>query len=347
MVKLDSDPSFSALKVMSKRNIHNKKQTEFVLGECDILSKISHPLLMELSCSFQNDFSLFILTPFYSGGDLHSLLQSKDNSKLDLETATFYCACLLDGLAYMHSQNIIHRDIKSENVMIDSLGYLVIIDFGFAKRVEYKTFTVCGTPFYMAPETLLSKGYDKSVDYWAMGVVFYEMLIGYEPFYADDEMSLYREICTCRYYLPSASEGVDQSALHFIKHLFTRVQKRLGCLAEGVDQLRKHSLFKAIDWSEIRYKEIVAPSIPNEPVIHGKGEKLFTKPKPNSKKLSALDSMKFEKFGPFIDNPRDEDISTDMLVLPQAHVTSNPTERPKNKNELVASDHSSGCCIIS
>ena len=107
-----------------------------------------------------------------------------------------------------------------------------------------------------------------------------------EPFYADDEMSLYREICTCRYYLPSASEGVDQSALHFIKHLFTRVQKRLGCLAEGVDQLRKHSLFKAIDWSEIRYKEIVAPSIPNEPVIHGKGEKLFTKPKPNSKKLS-------------------------------------------------------------
>ena len=345
LVDLDFDANnLYALKVMSKKNIYRRKQTEFVLGECSILSEVNHPMLLQLTATFQNDFSLFILSPYYPGGNLHTILKKSPNCQLDLDTTVFYCACLLDSLVYMHSLNIIHRDVKSENVMIDEKGYLVLIDFGFAKKYHYKTYTVCGTPFYMAPEILLSKGYDAGIDYWAMGVVFYEMLIGYEPFYADDEMGLYREICACRYYLPTLSEGMDPSASNFIKSLFTRSQKRLGCLSGGSNQIRQHPIFKNIDWKALRLKEVDAPVIPSDAMLHSsrRSKKALTKPIPIEEKLPAVMSRKFESFGPFIENPPLEGQSIPMLpqAKPAAKSVDVVVEKP------VDSVQSNCCCTI-
>ena len=135
LVNRDDDKDPCALKIMSKRRILEQKQDGFILGERKVLSQVDHPFLIKLHASFQNDVSLFLLTPVYIGGDIYNLLRNSPEKRIPLESATFYCACLLEGLAYMHDRNIIHRDIKCENLMIDNDGYIVIIDFGFAKKV--------------------------------------------------------------------------------------------------------------------------------------------------------------------------------------------------------------------
>lgn len=126
---------------------------------------------------------------YVSGGELFTYLRSV--GRLESPHASFYSACVASIFEYLHSKNIIYRDLKPENLLIAEDGYLKLTDFGFAKVVEQRTYTLCGTPEYLAPEILLNKGHGKPVDWWTLGILTYEMIAGIDPFTDEDPMAIY------------------------------------------------------------------------------------------------------------------------------------------------------------
>ena len=175
-----------ALKMQQKHNIVTKKQLENCLNERKLLELCSaHPFICTLHATYQDKDLLYMLLECVKGGELFQLIRTSSHS-MDITSCHFYAACVVDALAYLHSNRIIYRDLKPENLLIDTDGYLKIVDFGFAKRLKrkhvYRTYTICGTPDYMAPEMLMNMGYGVSVDVWAVGVLIFEMICGYAPF---------------------------------------------------------------------------------------------------------------------------------------------------------------------
>ena len=161
---------------------------------------------------------------------------------------------------YMHSKNIIYRDLKPENILIDEEGYLKLTDFGFAKFCEGKTYTLCGTPEYLAPEVLLNKGHSKPVDWWTLGILTYEMIAGIDPFNADDPMQIYQNILKGKVKFP---KDFDSNAKSLVKHLLVAdVTQRYGCMKKGVNDIKNHRFFKHLDWYKLTQKKIPASYIP-------------------------------------------------------------------------------------
>jgi len=154
-----------------------------VCNEKALLSECSHPFILSLIRTFQDRDSLYMLLEFVQGGELFSIMQRK--FRFPMYPTFFYSACLVDVFEHLHGRHIVYRDLKPENVLIDRTGYLKLADFGFAKRIMDKSFTLCGTPEYLAPEVVLGTGHNKAVDYWGLGILIYEMLVGISPF-ADD-----------------------------------------------------------------------------------------------------------------------------------------------------------------
>jgi serine/threonine protein kinase/CRP-like cAMP-binding protein len=184
-----------ALKMMNKAHIEECDQKRNVLNEKMVLQELSHPFVLTLHRTFQDRDSIYMLLDFVQGGELFTIMQQ--HYRLPIAHAQFYSACIVDALDYMHGANIIYRDLKPENVLIDAEGFVKIADFGFAKCVTGKTFTLCGTPEYLAPEVVLGKGHDKAVDWWAVGVLIYEMLCGISPFadeVNDDQIIVCKQI---------------------------------------------------------------------------------------------------------------------------------------------------------
>uniref|UniRef100_A0A1I7W2Q8 Protein kinase domain-containing protein n=1 Tax=Loa loa TaxID=7209 RepID=A0A1I7W2Q8_LOALO len=148
-------------------------------------------------CDGQN---LYILFEYISGGELFSYLRNVQ--KFPVVTARFYACEVILALEYLHSKNIVYRDLKPENLMLTEIGHLKLTDFGFAKIVNDMTNTLCGTPEYLAPEVIDGNGYNKAVDWWSLGILIYEMLAGRPPFEGDTLMDIYAEIMTNRIYFP-------------------------------------------------------------------------------------------------------------------------------------------------
>ena len=218
---------------------------------------------MNLVSTFQDERSLYMLIDLVQGGELFSVIHTDVDDGVDNNFGCFYAACILESLAHLHHRHICYRDLKPENVLIDAKGYCVLVDLGFAKIVMDKTYTLCGTPEYLAPEIILSKGHDEGVDYWAFGVLIYEMLVGRSPFYSHgtDQVSLFKRIVQVRYSFPGCV--VTEVAKDLIQRLIVRRQaNRLGCLARGDNDVRDHVWFKKFDTQKLLRKEIEAPWVP-------------------------------------------------------------------------------------
>jgi CRP-like cAMP-binding protein/tRNA A-37 threonylcarbamoyl transferase component Bud32 len=249
-----------ALKCLNKREIMRYHQVEGVIREKNIMSSLDHPFVVNLVNTYQDAESLFMLIELVQGGELFSVIHTDKSDGISNGKARFYAACILESLTHLHHRCICYRDLKPENILIDYHGYCVLVDLGFAKIVVDKTFTLCGTPEYLAPEIILSKGHDKGVDYWAFGVLIYEMLVGRSPFYqyGTDQVSLFKRIVQVKYTFPQGV--VDDLARDIVERLIVRRQaNRLGCLSRGDCDVRGHMWFEIIDIEMLLRKQIPAP----------------------------------------------------------------------------------------
>eukprot|EP00736_Rhodelphis_marinus_P000174 Rmarinus@m.19539 len=252
-----------AMKVMQKMRVINFKQVEHVKKEKELLMATHHPFLLNLITTFQDERNIFLICELVQGGELFTRLQQC--GKFDERTAKFYAGCVVLAFEYLHNRHIIYRDLKPENMLIDRDGYAKVVDFGFAKYVPNRTFTLCGTPDYLAPEIIASKGHNKAVDWWAVGVLIYEMLGGYPPFFANDPMQTYQKIMANKAKQPSfkAHKHVSKEAMDLIyKLLHPNPAQRYGCLKGGATDVKTHPWFKGFDWDGLFKKQLKAPYVP-------------------------------------------------------------------------------------
>lgn len=249
-----------ALKIQKKGEIIKYKQVNGVIREKQIMDEIQHPFIINMVNAFQDSHRLYMVLDMYPGGELYSILHQKNSDGVKKEVAVFYAAVILEALDFMHMKDIIYRDLKPENVLLDSDGYCVIVDMGFAKKVKDKTYTLCGTPLYIAPEVILSKGHNKAADIWSLGVLIFEMIYGFTPFYRDDidQMGLFRLIVRGDFKFPKLNHNKSTKDI-VTRMLNRRPAYRLGCLKNGSQDLRKHKFFSGIDFDKLLKKKINAP----------------------------------------------------------------------------------------
>lgn len=192
----------------------------------------------------QDSRYLYLVLEFVSGGELFTYLRGV--GRFEPPQACFYAAQVTMMFEYLHSKNVVYRDLKPENLLIHIDGYMKLTDFGFAKIVEGRTYTLCGTPEYLAPEVLLNKGHGKPVDWWTLGILTYEMIAGIDPFNDDDPMAIYQKILKGKIKFP---RDFDKDAKSLVKHLLVAdVTKRYGCLKNGSNDIKNHRWFKSLDW---------------------------------------------------------------------------------------------------
>ena len=248
------------LKILKKSEIIRLKQTDHIYSEYHILAFLNHPFIIQLmGVNFDDPKYLYFLLEYIPGGELFTLLRKK--KMFPLEQAKFYIAHIITIFEYIHSKNIIYRDLKPENILITKSGYLKLTDFGFAKYLDNdKTYTLCGTPEYLAPEIILNKGHGKPVDWWTMGILLYEMLVGIDPFSDDDPMAIYQKIVKGKIHFP---KDIDKDAKSLIKHLLNGdTTKRFGCLKNGVKDIATHRFFDKFNWRNFVYRKMAPPFIP-------------------------------------------------------------------------------------
>lgn len=265
LAKSNMNQRFYAIKVLRKIDIVKLKQVEHTKNERAILSSVKYSFIVNLWGTFQDDANLYMVMDYVPGGELFSFMRK--SIRLQEDVAKFYAAEVLLTIAYLHSQDVIYRDLKPENILLDSEGHIKITDFGFAKVVPDITWTLCGTPDYLAPEIIQSKGYGKPVDYWALGVLIYEMLSGVAPFYDDNQFKLYEKIVACN---PVYPKYFSEQVIDLLKNLLTPdLSSRYGNLKNGCQDVIQHPWFQSIDFNKLEKHQIKAPYIPN---VNGEGD---------------------------------------------------------------------------
>ena len=238
---------FVAMKIMKKAEILKSKQADHISNEIKILSMIDHPFVITFGGFTQDDRNLYLALELINGGELFTYLRGV--GRFPVDQARIYIAQIILIFDYLHNKNIIYRDLKPENILIHKSGFLKLTDFGFAKIVEGRTYTLCGTPEYLAPEIILNKGHGKPVDWWTCGILLYEMIAGIDPFSDDDPMMVYQKILKGKIKFPS---GFDSNAKSLIKHLLdSDLTKRYGNLKNGVKDITGHRFFKNLKWDKL------------------------------------------------------------------------------------------------
>ena len=249
---------YVAMKIMKKVEILKSKQADHIANEIKILSMIDHPFVIKFDGFTQDEKYLYLALELINGGELFTYLRSV--GRFPVDQARVYIAQIISIFEYLHSKNIIYRDLKPENILIHKSGYLKLTDFGFAKIVEGRTYTLCGTPEYLAPEIILNKGHGKPVDWWTCGILLYEMIAGIDPFSDDDPMMVYQKILKGKIKFPS---GFDSNAKSLVKHLLeSDLTKRYGNLKGGVKDIKGHRFFKELSWEKLINMELTPPYIP-------------------------------------------------------------------------------------
>jgi protein kinase A len=255
LCKYKNGTDYYAIKCLKKREIIKMKQVQHIIAEKTILLEISHPFIVNMLCSFQDEKKLFLVLEFVIGGEMFTHLRSAGRFPNDV--AKFYHAELVLAFDYLHTKDIIYRDLKPENLLLDVKGHVKITDFGFAKKVPERTFTLCGTPEYLAPEVIQSKGHGKAVDWWTMGILLYEFIAGYPPFYDDTPFRIYEKILEGKVKFPN---WFDSRARDLVKGLLmTDHTKRLGTLKNGVADIKGHPYFHGANWEKLYNRHYPAP----------------------------------------------------------------------------------------
>jgi len=256
-----------ALKCMRKAQVIAMKQDKHTVNEKNILAKMRHPFVLQLVQTYQDPGELYMLMQLALGGELFSLLGKQ--APLKDWPAKFYVSSVVAMFSYMHALKFVYRDLKPENLLLDADGYLKLIDFGFAKELSDKTFTLCGTPEYLAPEIILNKGHSFGADWWCVGILTFECLTGKSPFVHDDHGEMYRRIVKRKLNWPSNIQG---EARDFIDKLLNiDPLRRLGAninVPAGQD-VRKHNWFvnevvnkQKFDFAALEAKKYPAPFVP-------------------------------------------------------------------------------------
>lgn len=249
---------YYAMKILEKEKIVKQKQIEHSLYEKKVLYGLNFPFVIYLKYFFKDNVYLYYVLPFIPGGEMFTHLRRA--GRFEENAAKFYGAQVVLALEYLHACELVYRDLKPENILLDRNGYIKLTDFGFCKILKGRTWTLCGTPEYLAPEIILSKGYGLSVDWWSFGVLLYEMSAGYPPFFSSDPIKIYEKIVTCKYRMPT----------HFsydLKDIITRIlvcdiSKRLGNLKNGVMDFKNHKLFRDMNWDNVLNYRVQPPFIP-------------------------------------------------------------------------------------
>lgn len=240
-----------AVKVMDKAKILEINETAHVVQESKIMKSVSkHPFIVSMLESFQTPSAMFIVMEYASGRDMFFMIHERGT--LSLFQTRAYITQVTLALDHVHSKGFIYRDLKPENLLIREDGYLRLTDFGFAKALKpgERAYTVCGTPDYLAPETLRQQGCNRAADFWAIGVLLFEMMTGYPPFHGQTHSDLYRRITAGR--MRSFPRQFDEDAADLVKRLLKQSEgERIGVGAEGIQKIRRHPFFKGFSWTSV------------------------------------------------------------------------------------------------
>ena len=297
-----------AIKKMKKEEMHKKNQVLHVRAERDVLSEAKNECIVDLKFSFQDQNYLYLGMEFLPGGDLMSLLMARDI--LPEQEAKFYAAEIVMAIESVHKLDCIHRDLKPDNVLIDSDGHIKLSDFGLTKKLDIKlidnnlqnelrnfgnnnfgtnsnsrfknlsyaqqfsqfksmkskkrrafAYSTVGTPDYIAPEVIRQKGYGQEIDWWSLGVIMFEMMIGYPPFFSESSTETCKKILDWKNTLNIRPEAnISKEAEDILRKLITDPENRLG--VNGADEIKSHPFFKGIDWNHIK-ETLIPPFIPD------------------------------------------------------------------------------------
>ncbi|XP_018915730.1 cGMP-dependent protein kinase, isozyme 2 forms cD4/T1/T3A/T3B isoform X2 [Bemisia tabaci] len=290
LVQIAGDPSRAyALKQMKKSQIVETKQQTHIMSEKEIMGEADCEFIVKLYKTFKDAKYLYMLMESCLGGELWSIL--RDRGHFDDETTRFYTACVVEAFDYLHSRNIIYRDLKPENLLLNNVGYVKLVDFGFAKKLQpgRKTWTFCGTPEYVAPEVILNKGHDISADYWSLGVLMFELLTGTPPFTGADVMKTYNIILKGINAI-EFPRTITRNATALIKKLCRdNPAERLGYQKDGISDIQKHKWFDGFNWEGLRNRSLRPPITPM--VRH------------------VTDTSNFDDYPPDPDGPPPDDLS--------------------------------------
>ncbi|XP_041096475.1 STKc_SGK domain-containing protein isoform X3 [Polyodon spathula] len=262
LVRHKENSKYYAVKVLQKTMILKKKEQKHIMAERSVLLKnLKHPFLVGLHFSFQTTDKLYFVLDYVNGGELFYHLQRE---RVFLEPrARFYAAEMASALGYLHSLHIIYRDLKPENILLDCQGHIVLTDFGLCKEgvdPNSTTSTFCGTPEYLAPEVLRKQAYDRTVDWWCLGSVLYEMMYGLPPFYSRNTAEMYNNILHKDLVL---KPNVSNAGCELLQGLLQKDRKhRLGARDDFLE-LKSHAFFSPINWDDLTAKKITPPFIPS------------------------------------------------------------------------------------
>jgi len=226
------------------------------ITERDILTKVRHPLIIKLYCTFQSSERVGFVMEYINGGQL--FYHMRKESLFTEDMARFYAAELILALEHLHKAHIIHRDLKPENILITSRGHICLTDFGLAKeevQSDEGASTFCGTLEYMSPEMIKGAKYGKPADFWSVGILIYDMLYGQPPFQSRNRKKLQDMILKRKIFMPSYWHRDTQS---FLRTLTNRDPKK----RPKIDLIKKHAYFKSINWEKLSHLEIDPPFKP-------------------------------------------------------------------------------------
>ncbi|XP_036812025.1 protein kinase C epsilon type isoform X2 [Oncorhynchus nerka] len=264
LAELKGTDEVYAVKVLKKDVILQDDDVDCTLTEKRILALArKHPYLTQLFCCFQTKDRLFFVMEYVNGGDL--MFQIQRSRKFDEARSRFYAAEVTSALMFLHQHGVIYRDLKLDNILLDAHGHCKLADFGMCKEGILNgvtTTTFCGTPDYIAPEILQELEYGPSVDWWALGVLMYEMMAGQPPFEADNEDDLFESILHDDVLYPV---WLSKEAVSILKAFMTKSpNKRLGCvITQGLEEaIKVHPFFKEIDWVLLEQKRVKPPFKP-------------------------------------------------------------------------------------